>query len=223
MLKAVRLCAADRRPRLPQVHLIQTAICRLVRADILADHRRISAHGGDRVPPSPAMVPGRVLAAPHKGPSNVDRRFPLEKAHHLRHRVLRRNGEEHVHVIRHQVPLFNPTFLLRSQRPEDLPEMPPQLMVECFPTILRDKHHMILAVPRGMIQSLDVWHDRLPLRETLSGSREGVCCFDSRSCQTLGVPRQSRGVTLGNYCLRSGNPTPICMPLTPKSPRSSRG
>src|SRR5215475_9218587 len=147
------------------------------------------------------MVPGIVLAAPHKGPSNVDRRFPLDKAYHLRHRVLRRNGEEHVHVIRHQVPLFNPTFLLRGQRPEDLPEMPPQLMVERFPTILRDKHHMILAVPRGMIQSLDVWHDRLPLSDTLSGSREGVCRFDSRSCQTLGVPRQSRGFTLGNYTL----------------------
>jgi hypothetical protein len=33
----------------------------------------------------------------------------------------------------------------------------------------------------------------------LSGSLEGVCRFDSRSCQTLGVPRQSRGFTLGNY------------------------
>ena len=102
-------------------------------------------------------------------------------------------------MIRPQGPLFNPTFLLRSQRPEDLPKMPPQLMVERFPTRLRDKHHMILAVPRGMMQRLDVWHDRLPLRETLSGSREGVCRFDSRSCQTLGVPRQSRGFTLGNY------------------------
>jgi hypothetical protein len=30
----------------------------------------------------------------------------------------------------------------------------------------------------------------------LSGSLEGVCCFDSRNCQTLGVPRQSRGFTL---------------------------
>ncbi len=41
--------------------------------------------------------------------------------------------------------------------------------------------------------------ERLPLSETLSGSLEGVCRFDSRSCQTLGVPRQSRGFTLGNY------------------------
>ena len=101
-------------------------------------------------------------------------------------------------MLPHQVPLFNPTFLLRGQRPEDLPEMPPQLRVERFPTIRRDKHHMRLAVPRGMMQSLDVWPDRLPLRETLSGSREGVCRFDSRSCHTLGVPRQSRGFTLGN-------------------------
>jgi hypothetical protein len=101
-------------------------------------------------------------------------------------------------VIRHQVPLFNPTCLLLCQRPEDLPEMPPQLMGERFPTILRDKHHMILAVPYGMAESLAVWHDRLPLSETLSGSLEGVCRFDSRSCQTLGVPRQSRGFTLGN-------------------------
>src|SRR5215813_3188033 len=74
--------------------------------------------------------------------------------------------------------------------------MPPQLMVECLPTILRDKHHMILAVPRGMAESLAVWHDKLPLGRTLSGSPEGVCRFDSRNCQTLGVPRQSRGFTL---------------------------
>ena len=34
------------------------------------------------------MVPGRVLAASHACPGNVDRCFPLDKAHNLRHRVL---------------------------------------------------------------------------------------------------------------------------------------
>jgi hypothetical protein len=91
------------------------------------------------------MVPGIVLAASHEGPGNVDRRFPLDKAHDLRHRVLRRNGEEHMHVIRHQVPLFNATFLLLRQRTEDLPAMPPQLMTERFPTILRNKHNCSAA------------------------------------------------------------------------------
>src|SRR5256886_11684484 len=69
-------------------------------------------------------------------------------------------------------------------------------MVTRFPTILRDKDHMILAVPLCITESFAVWHDKLPLGETLSGSPKGVCRFDSRNCQTLGVPRQSRGFTL---------------------------
>src|SRR4029450_6980650 len=55
---------------------------------------------------------------------------------------------------------------------------------------------MILTVPLGMAESFTVWHDKLPFGGTLSGSPEGVCCFDSRNCQTLGVPGQSRGFTL---------------------------
>src|SRR6266705_2375116 len=142
------------------------------------------------------MVPGRVLAASHEGPGNVDRRFPLDKAHNLRHRVLRRDREEHMHVIRHPMPLLDATLLLLRQRAEDLPKMPPQLMGERFPTILWDKGHMILAVPLGMTESFAVWHDKLPLGGTLSGSPKGVCRLDSRNCQTLGVPRQSRGFTM---------------------------
>jgi hypothetical protein len=53
---------------------------------------------------------------------------------------------------------------------------------------------MILAVPRGMAESLAVGHDKLSLGGTLSGSPEGMCYFDSRNCQTLRVPRQSRGL-----------------------------
>jgi len=48
------------------------------------------------------------------------------------------------------MPLFDATLLLLRQRAEDLPKMPSQLMVERFPTILRDKDHMLLAVPLGM-------------------------------------------------------------------------
>src|SRR6266699_2179837 len=69
-------------------------------------------------------------------------------------------------------------------------------MGERFPTLLRDKDHMILAVPLGMTESFAVWHDKLPLGGTLSGSPKGVCRLDSRNCQTLGVPRQSRGFTM---------------------------
>ena len=42
------------------------------------------------------------------------------------------------------------TFLLLRHRAKDLSEMSPQCVIKCLPTILRDKHHMILAVPRRM-------------------------------------------------------------------------
>src|SRR4029450_4688657 len=90
--------------------------------------------------------------------------------------------------------------------------MPPQLVVERFPTILWDKHYMILAVPLGMAESLAVGHDKLPLSRTLSGSLEGVCCFDSRNCQTLGVPGQSRGFTLINQCQSVATCRPAAQP-----------
>jgi len=96
------------------------------------------------------MVPRRVLASSHERPCHVDRRFPLHEADVLGHGVLWGHGEEHVHVIRQQVPLFNATFLVLRQRAKDVPEMPSPFVVERFTTILRDKHPMILAVPLGM-------------------------------------------------------------------------
>jgi len=97
------------------------------------------------------MVSRRVLAASHERPGNVNGRFPFDKAHDLGHRVLRGNGEKHVHMICHHMPLFNPTLLLLGQRAKDFPEMSPQFVVKRFPTILRNKDDMILAVPLGMV------------------------------------------------------------------------
>jgi len=55
-----------------------------------------------------------------------------------------------MHMLGQQVPLFNPTFLWCGYRAEDLPKMPPQFVVESFATILRDKYHVLLAVPLRM-------------------------------------------------------------------------
>jgi hypothetical protein len=45
---------------------------------------------------------------------DVDGTLSLDKAHHLRHRVFRRNRDQHVHVVRLQMALLDPTFLLRG-------------------------------------------------------------------------------------------------------------
>jgi len=144
------------------------------------------------------MVPRRVLASSHARPGNVDGRFPREDAHDLGHRVLWRHRPEHGPVLCQHGPRCNATLLWLGSRAQDFPAMAPQCVRERLPTILRDTPPMLRAVPLGMAESLLVWHDKRPLGGTVSGSLEGVCCFDSRNCQTVGVPRQSRGFTLIN-------------------------
>src|SRR2546423_11256019 len=92
----------------------QRALC--LPSDVLPDRRLIPADRRDVVPPSPEMVPCIVFASSPECPRDVDRRLPLDEAHDLGHGVLWGNREEHVHVICHQVPLFNATFLLLGQR-----------------------------------------------------------------------------------------------------------
>src|SRR4030095_3410874 len=126
----------------------QRALC--LPSDVLSDGCLTPADRRDVVSPSPEMIPCIVLTSSHEGPCNMDGRFPLDEAHDLGHRVLRGNREQHVDVIGHQVHLFNPPSLLLGHRANDFTKMASQLVVECFPTVLRDKHHVIRAVPRGM-------------------------------------------------------------------------
>src|SRR5919108_6508734 len=77
--------------------------------------------------------------------------------------------------------------------------MPPQLMVERFATILRDKHHMILAVPLGMAESLAVWHDKLPLGRTLSGSRREFVTLTPGTVKLWESPGRAGGLPRLNY------------------------
>ena len=150
------------------------------------------------------MVSCGVLASSHEHPGHVDGRFPRDEADHLGYGVLGRNRDAQVPVLRPQVALFNPPCLVRRQRAQAISEMPPPCVVKGLPTILRDTHHMRRAVPRGMAESLAVWPDKLPLGGTVSGSPEGVCCFDARNCQTVGVPGRAGGLpTLKLFSSRS--------------------
>ncbi len=64
--------------------------------------------------------------------------------------LLRRDRNQHVDMIRHQMPLFNPAFLLRGIFSEHLTQVAPQLLVQCAAAALRDKHHVIFALPLGV-------------------------------------------------------------------------
>jgi hypothetical protein len=59
----------------------------------------------------------------------MDRALPLDEPDHLRHRVFRRDGDQHVDMVRQEVALLNATLLLLRQPAEHLPEVLPQFTV----------------------------------------------------------------------------------------------
>ena len=52
-------------------------------------------------------------------------------------------------VIRHEVTLFDPAFLLQRQLAKHLPEVLPQFSVEHLPAGLANEHDMVFALPLG--------------------------------------------------------------------------
>src|SRR5205823_13212692 len=108
-------------------------------------------------PPSTRSTLGPRNADPQNSASSLHKPVPSESPssldipYHLRHRVLRRNRNHHVHMIRHQMPFLDSTLLLLCQPPEDLPQIPPQFFVQRLSTALRDEHHMIFALPFRMV------------------------------------------------------------------------
>src|SRR5262245_16478648 len=127
----------------------------------------------------------------------------LDEADHLRHRVFRRDQDQHVHVIRLQMPLLYPAFLLRGQ------------LVEHFPKVLSDMpkkrlHPTLCNEHMWYLQS--TWCD---LSSHTRPSMEFPSCawrltrwsfVDGRpllspatpgTVKLLLPPRQSRGISLG--------------------------
>src|SRR5262245_30262724 len=141
--------------------------------NVLPNHRLVAAHRRDKVPPGPELLPHKVAHLPAKGARNVNRTLPSEIPHHLRHRILRGNREQHVDVIRAQMPLLHLALLLAGQLPEHLAQGGAQLAVQRLAPPFGDKDHVIFAFPFGMTEALVVVHDQSPFRDRASGSRSG--------------------------------------------------
>jgi hypothetical protein len=81
---------------------------------------------------------------------DVDGTLSLDKADHLRHRVFRRDQDQHMHVIRLHMALLDPTLLLRSQLAEYFPKMLSYLPKQRLPPALGNEHDAVFALPFGV-------------------------------------------------------------------------
>lgn len=96
-------------------------------------------------------------------PVNSYRALSLQKPNRMGDTVLRRNTQQHVHVIRHHLPFqqFDPP--LPTKLPDDLSNLLPDSPVQNFPSVFRDDHHMILAFPLYMCFTSIIFHLRSSL------------------------------------------------------------
>ena len=99
----------------PQIHLIQAAVFLLLISDVLPYHRFVSSYGRDEVPSGPEMLPHEAALPLPIDPRQMDRTLTLDKPDHLRNRIFWGNRDHHVDVIRHEVTLLDPAFLLQRQ------------------------------------------------------------------------------------------------------------
>jgi len=70
----------------------------------------------------------------------------LDELYHVRHRILRRYPDQHVHRVGYQGAFFDVT-LLRLQLAKRLPEMVYQILIERLSAALRNMDNMVFALP----------------------------------------------------------------------------
>jgi hypothetical protein len=85
---------------------------------------------------------------------HCDGTFAFQKPDHGRHRVLGWNGDAHVNMVWHQVPLDNLTFLLLGEGVENCARLPTLFAKDGFPAPFGHEHNVVLAVPFRMGQAL---------------------------------------------------------------------
>jgi len=116
-------------------------------SNILLHTLQLEPHRGHRVTARPKVRAGEIPLLLLYSPGDGQRALPFHKPHHRRHRMLRRNLNTHMDMIRQQVPLNDPALLLACQLVTNLSQRLPQLPIDRLATILGDKDHVILAIP----------------------------------------------------------------------------
>src|SRR5206468_5499414 len=121
----------------------------LLFADVCANLLRLETHRGHCVSTGAEVlareIPLFATQAGHRYGA-----FPFQKSDHRGHRILRRNRDAHVHMVRQQVSLNDLAPLLPRQRVKYFSPLAACLAKQHLAPPLGHKHHMILTVPTGM-------------------------------------------------------------------------
>lgn len=131
--------------------LIELFVSDFLVSNISSDHLFIPTNCRNKVAPCPEFSSGKVLRPPVKLLCNPYRTLALYKPNHLGNRVFRRNGQQHMYMIRHHVTRFNLALLTRCKFMKYRPQLLAQLTKQYFLAIFRDEYDMVLTLPCRVI------------------------------------------------------------------------
>src|SRR5664280_2150870 len=159
---------------LREVQFALTRIKLVLVLNVLPDLGFIQTHGADAVSSGPKMQAGHPSLV-QQLPMDPNRTLALQEPNHKRHAELRRDRQAHVDVVRLRLAFQQFHTTLPTQFSQNLSYLCLQLPVQCLPSVLRDDHHMVLAVPPHVGQALPLMHrlllpapTGLPRKESLS-------------------------------------------------------
>ncbi len=122
--------------------------------DVFGDRRLVQPDGRHVVALRPELPVAELVLQVRVPVEYHQRALALQVSHHARHAVFRRYGHQHVHVVGHQVPLYDLDALVLAELPGYLPYVLPDLVVDDLAPILRREHDVVLAHPLRVRQAV---------------------------------------------------------------------
>ena len=119
-------------------------------ADKVRRHRFVATHGRYEVASRSEMLAYEIAFPLAIHPSQMDGALALDIPDDLRHSVFRRNRDQHMHMVGHEVAFLYLALLPSGEVSEHLAQMLPQLSVQCLSPALGNEDHMVLALPLGV-------------------------------------------------------------------------
>jgi len=126
--------------------LIEAMVFLFLSSDVVANDTLVATHCRYEVPSSPETLAADVPLVP-KAPRDLDRALALYEPNDLRDRKLGRDRDQHVHVVRHQMPFFYRALSLPSQIPKHFAKVLPNPPVNHFPSALGYENYVVFAAP----------------------------------------------------------------------------
>jgi hypothetical protein len=141
-----------------QGKLVHFTILQLLVLDVGSDGFLVSSHCRDEIAPSPELVPREIARLALAVLHDPDRILALHEGDHLRHGIFRRDRNEHVNMVGHQMPFLDLALAAPRQFVEHVAKALLDDPENRLLSVFRDENHMIFALPCGMVLVMQLRH-----------------------------------------------------------------